>query len=121
MDVSNNSVVIILAAGKGTRMKSEKAKVLHHICRSPMIMYVVETAVQISGNNVVVVVGNQGKKVQEVVSQSADVIFAFQKEQKGTGHAVLTALPLLPEYCKHVVWLPNMLSRTMKLPAWGLS
>jgi len=105
MDVSNNSVVIILAAGKGTRMKSEKAKVLHHICRSPMIMYVVETAVQISGNNVVVVVGNQGKKVQEVVSQSADVIFAFQKEQKGTGHAVLTALPLLPEYCKHVVIL----------------
>jgi UDP-N-acetylglucosamine diphosphorylase/glucosamine-1-phosphate N-acetyltransferase len=105
MDVSTNSVVVILAAGKGTRMKSAKAKVLHHIARCPMIMYVVETAAQISGNNVVVVVGNQGKKVQEVVSKSADVIFAYQKEQKGTGHAVMSAMSVLPENCQNVVIL----------------
>jgi len=105
MDVISNSVVVILAAGKGTRMKSEKAKVLHHISGRPMIMYVVETAVQISGDNVVIVVGNQGKKVQEVVSQSSDVKFAYQEEQKGTGHAVMIALPVLPEHCQHVVIL----------------
>jgi UDP-N-acetylglucosamine diphosphorylase/glucosamine-1-phosphate N-acetyltransferase len=105
MDVLSNSVVVILAAGKGTRMKSEKAKVLHHIFDRPMIMYVVETAAQISGKNVVVVVGNQAEKVQEVVSQSADVIFAFQEEQKGTGHAVMTAMPVLPESCQNVVIL----------------
>ena len=105
MDVSNNSVVVILAAGKGTRMKSGKAKVLHHISHRPMIMYVVETAAQISGQNVVVVVGNQAEEVQAIVSQSADVKFAYQKEQKGTGHAVLTALPVLPEHCQHVVIL----------------
>lgn len=105
MNVISNSVVVILAAGKGTRMKSEKAKVLHQISHRPMIMYVVETAVQISGKNVVVVVGNQAKKVQEVVSQSADVTFAFQEEQKGTGHAVLTALPVLPDHCQNIVIL----------------
>jgi len=105
MDVISNSVVIILAAGKGTRMKSAKAKVLHHIARRPMIMYVVEAAIKISGNNVVVVVGNQAKKVQEVVSKSSDVTFAFQKEQKGTGHAVMAAMPVLPAHCQNVVIL----------------
>jgi UDP-N-acetylglucosamine diphosphorylase/glucosamine-1-phosphate N-acetyltransferase len=97
--------VVILAAGKGTRMKSDIAKVLHIISGRPMISYVVETAVEIAGTNVVVVVGNQAEQVRKIVLSNADVRFAIQREQRGTGHAVKCALPVLPEYCNEVVIL----------------
>ena len=95
--------VVILAAGLGKRMKSGKAKVLHEILGKPMIMYVVETANRIAGNNVVLVIGNQADKVREMVSESAEVIFALQKDQLGTGHAVSCALPYLPDHTQEVV------------------
>lgn len=97
--------VVILAAGLGKRMKSGKAKVLHEILGKPMIMYVVETANRIAGNNVVLVIGNQADKVREMVSESAEVIFALQKDQLGTGHAVSCALPYLPDHTQEVVVL----------------
>ena len=97
--------VVILAAGMGKRMKSGKAKVLHEIHGKPMIIYVVETANRIAGNNVVLVIGNQADKVREVVSESAEVIFALQKDQLGTGHAVSCALPYLPDHTQEVVVL----------------
>ncbi|MCK5194371.1 MAG: NTP transferase domain-containing protein, partial [Desulfobulbaceae bacterium] len=97
--------VVILAAGMGKRMKSGRAKVLHEILGKPMIMYVVETANRIAGNNVVLVIGNQADKVREVVSESAEVIFALQKNQLGTGHAVSCALPYLPDHTQEVVVL----------------
>ena len=97
--------VVILAAGMGKRMKSGKAKVLHEILGKPMIMYVVETANRIAGNNVVLVIGNQADKVREMVSESAEVIFALQKDQLGTGHAVSCALPYLPDHTQEVVVL----------------
>jgi UDP-N-acetylglucosamine diphosphorylase/glucosamine-1-phosphate N-acetyltransferase len=97
--------VVILAAGLGKRMKSGKAKVLHEILSKPMIMYVVETANRIAGNNVVLVIGNQADKVREMVSESAEVIFALQKDQLGTGHAVSCALPYLPDHTQEVVVL----------------
>ena len=62
--------MIILAAGLGTRMKSNKAKVLHEIQGRPMVSYVVETARQVAGDNVIVVVGNQAEKVRQVVSEN---------------------------------------------------
>jgi bifunctional UDP-N-acetylglucosamine pyrophosphorylase/glucosamine-1-phosphate N-acetyltransferase/UDP-N-acetylglucosamine pyrophosphorylase len=98
-------VVVILAAGKGTRMRSDKAKVLHRLNNRPMIMYVLQTALEISGNDIVVVVGNQADEVQKVVSDAANVSFAFQKEQKGTGHAVKCAMEALPHHCEQVVIL----------------
>jgi len=97
--------VVILAAGMGKRMKSGRAKVLHEILGKPMIMYVVETANRIAGNNVVLVIGNQADKVREMVSESAEVIFALQKDQLGTGHAVSCALPYLPDHTQEVVVL----------------
>ncbi len=97
--------VVILAAGMGKRMKSGRAKVLHEILGKPMIMYVVETANRIAGNNVVLVIGNQADKVREMVSESAEVIFALQKNQLGTGHAVSCALPYLPDHTQEVVVL----------------
>jgi UDP-N-acetylglucosamine diphosphorylase/glucosamine-1-phosphate N-acetyltransferase len=100
MDLSNdndNVAIIILAAGKGTRMKSSKAKVLHTVAGRPMILHVIDTAVDVAGKNVVVVIGNQAEAVRETVESRAQVLFAFQSEQLGTGHAVQCALPFIPE------------------------
>ncbi len=96
---------VILAAGLGKRMKSDKAKVLHEINGKPMVMYVIETAKKIAGDNIVVVIGKQAEKVSEIVSKEHKVIFALQKEQLGTGHAVKCALPFLPEYSEQVLIL----------------
>ncbi|MBW2562343.1 MAG: NTP transferase domain-containing protein, partial [Deltaproteobacteria bacterium] len=99
----NDVAVIILAAGKGTRMKSHKAKVLHGICGKPMIMYVVATAVRLAGNNVIVVIGHDAENVEMTVAAEFDVCFALQAEQFGTGHAVQCALPYLSKDAKDVV------------------
>jgi bifunctional N-acetylglucosamine-1-phosphate-uridyltransferase/glucosamine-1-phosphate-acetyltransferase GlmU-like protein len=70
-----------------------------------MVMYVVETAMQVAGRNVILVVGNQAEKVQAVVTKKAALMFALQEEQLGTGHAVLCALPQIPSHIKEVVIL----------------
>ncbi len=101
----NKTAVIILAAGLGIRMRSNKAKVLHKILGRPMILYAVDTAQKIAGDDVIVVVGNQAEKVREIVSKEAQIKYAYQDKQLGTGHAVLCALPYIPEHCKDVVIL----------------
>lgn len=103
--MNKNIAVVILAAGMGTRMKSNKAKVLHEIQGRPMILYVVETARKIAGNDVIVVVGNQAQQVRTIVSDTAELLFAYQEQQLGTAHAVQCALPQIPEYCDHVIIL----------------
>lgn len=102
---SGTVAIIILAAGLGTRMKSDKAKVLHAILGRPMILYVVDTARCVAGDNVVLVVGHQADVVRATVSEQATVKYAFQAEQLGTGHAVMCALPALPEGTREVVVL----------------
>lgn len=97
--------VIILAAGLGTRMRSEKAKVLHEVRGVPMILYVVEAATQVAGGDIVVVVGHQAQTVRDVVSRRAAVRYAHQDRQLGTGHAVLCAMPEVDPDCAHVVIL----------------
>ncbi|HUV50235.1 MAG TPA: NTP transferase domain-containing protein [Anaerolineae bacterium] len=104
-NIAGNVAVIILAAGMGTRMKSDKAKVLHKILGKPMVMYVVQTAKRVVGNNVIMVVGNQADKIREIVSENNELIYAIQKDQLGTGHAVLCALPYIPEHIEDVVIL----------------
>lgn len=86
----SKTAVIILAAGKGTRMKSEKAKVLHEIGGRPMLSYVLDAASELGSQKTVVIVGHQADTVKDVFSESG-VIFAEQKEQLGTGHAVMQA------------------------------
>jgi UDP-N-acetylglucosamine diphosphorylase/glucosamine-1-phosphate N-acetyltransferase len=103
--MSMEFAVVILAAGLGTRMKSNKAKVLHEVCGKPMITYVAETARKIAGNNVVLVVGNQADKVRRTVSKLGTFNFAYQQEQLGTGHAVRCALPHISHHCREVVIL----------------
>jgi len=97
--------VIILAAGLGTRMKSSKAKVLHAIHGKPMIMYVVETARKVAGDDVILVVGNQAEMVRQVVSETHSVTYAMQAEQLGTGHAAMCALAGIPEHTRQVIIL----------------
>jgi len=103
--MKNKIAVIILAAGMGTRMKSDKAKVLHEITDRPMIIYVVEAARKVAGDNVIVVIGHQGPKVRQSLSGTGDLIFAHQDQQLGTAHAVLCALPYIPAQCEEVVIL----------------
>jgi UDP-N-acetylglucosamine diphosphorylase/glucosamine-1-phosphate N-acetyltransferase len=96
--------VIILAAGLGKRMKSQKAKVLHDVLGTPMVLHVVQTARQVA-EAVVVVVGNQAEEVRRVVSAASEATFAYQDRQLGTGHAVMCALPHVPEGCDPIVIL----------------
>ncbi len=106
MNVSEKNIaVIILAAGLGKRMKSPDAKVLHLINNKPMIMYVVEQAVQIAQQDVILVVGHQAEKVKKCVSEQFRISYAFQEEQLGTGHAVSCALPIVPASAKEIVIL----------------
>ena len=83
-------ITIILAAGKGTRMNSELPKVLHQVGKKPLISHVINTAKEIGSQQIVVVVGYGAELVQKELSGS-NVDFALQKEQLGTGHAVLSA------------------------------
>jgi bifunctional UDP-N-acetylglucosamine pyrophosphorylase/glucosamine-1-phosphate N-acetyltransferase len=80
---------VILAAGQGTRMKSDLQKVLHPLMGKPMVSYAVETMRALTGTQPVLVVGREIGAVHEAVGQ--DAIFVEQAEQKGTGHAVLQA------------------------------
>jgi UDP-N-acetylglucosamine diphosphorylase/glucosamine-1-phosphate N-acetyltransferase len=96
---------IVLAAGKGTRMKSNKAKVLHSLLDRPMILYVLEMAIAAVGSNIVLVTGHQGDEVRRIVGQQFSIAFANQPQQLGTGHAVNCAMPQLTDDVKHVVIL----------------
>ena len=93
-DVEQRLTTLILAAGKGTRMQSDLAKVLHPLHNRPMIQYVVETAMAIRSDRIVVIVGYQTEDVRRAL-KSYPVIFAEQKNQLGTGHAVMQAVPFL--------------------------
>jgi len=79
--------VIILAAGKGTRFKSEKPKVLHEILGKPMIFYVKLAAEWIKPEEIIFVVGHKGHMVEEAITCER-CKFVYQEEQLGTGHAV---------------------------------
>ena len=81
--------VIVLAAGKGTRMKSKLYKVLHQVCGKSMVEYVVEAAQAIKPDKIVTIVGNGAEKVKKVLANKSE--FVLQKKQLGTGDAVLTA------------------------------
>jgi len=100
-----NVSIIILAAGLGTRMKSNMAKVLHKITGKPMISHVLVSACDIAGKDVIVVVGHQADRVKDACLKVNPVSFAFQKEQRGTGHAVLCAMPEIPETTENIVIL----------------
>jgi len=83
--------VVVLAAGKGTRMKSARAKVLHHIAGRPIIDYVLDSAAALGPKTVTVVVGHQAEAVKATLAARSGVRFAVQEPQLGTAHALLSA------------------------------
>jgi bifunctional UDP-N-acetylglucosamine pyrophosphorylase/glucosamine-1-phosphate N-acetyltransferase len=91
-------IVLIMAAGLGTRMKSEHAKVLHEVAGRPMIAWAVETARAAGAERVVAILGHQFDAVKAMLDGrygAGAIDVALQAEPKGTGHAVLCALPTL--------------------------
>ncbi len=96
---------IILAAGKGTRMKSDLVKVLHPILGLPMLSYPLDLSLnKICAQKTIVVIGHQADRVKEIFKDSR-ITFALQEEQLGTAHAVLKALPYISEFSGTVLIL----------------
>jgi bifunctional UDP-N-acetylglucosamine pyrophosphorylase/glucosamine-1-phosphate N-acetyltransferase len=95
--------VLILAAGKGTRMKSKKAKVLHVVGGAPLIQHVL-AAVHSLSHDVSIVVGHQAEKIRELIPEAK---FAEQKEQLGTGHAVMMARSQFEAFRGDLLILPG--------------
>jgi bifunctional UDP-N-acetylglucosamine pyrophosphorylase / glucosamine-1-phosphate N-acetyltransferase len=87
---------VILAAGKGTRMKSALPKVLHAIAGKPMVAHVVEAARALAPRSITVVYGHGGEQVRQVLAGHS-LNWALQAEQLGTGHAVAQAMPFVSE------------------------
>ncbi|HEX7896362.1 MAG TPA: NTP transferase domain-containing protein [Planctomycetota bacterium] len=90
---------IVLAAGKGTRMKSDRAKVLHGVLGRPVLDYVLRNLRDAGVSDIVVVVGHQADEVRKAAPGCR---FVEQTEQKGTGHAVLMAEPALAGFAGEV-------------------
>lgn len=93
LDNEEYVITIIMAAGKGTRMKSNKSKLVHKIYGKELVRRVAELAYKIGSDDVVAVVGHMREQVQEVLGDS--VKYAYQDELLGTGHAVMQAAPFL--------------------------
>src|SRR6185437_6321620 len=92
-----NVSVVILAAGLGTRMKSQKAKVLHEAGGDTLLNHIIRAAMEVAPpERMVAGVGHQAQKERESVTVPG-IRFAEQTEQKGTGHAVLCAREAVPE------------------------
>jgi bifunctional UDP-N-acetylglucosamine pyrophosphorylase/glucosamine-1-phosphate N-acetyltransferase len=86
---------VILAAGKGTRMRSDLPKVLHPLLGKPMFQYAIETARQVTGSDPVMVIGHEAEAVRRAVGSHARLV--VQEPQLGTGHAVQQSEPLFKE------------------------
>lgn len=89
--------IVILAAGKGTRMRSDKPKVLHEIAAKPMLAHVIETARSLSPTRIHVVIGHGADSIRDRFSTDEDLNWIVQSEQLGTGHAVLQAMPAVAQ------------------------
>jgi bifunctional UDP-N-acetylglucosamine pyrophosphorylase/glucosamine-1-phosphate N-acetyltransferase len=96
-------VAVILAAGKGTRMKSAIPKVLHAVGGKQMLRHVMEAAVQAGASRTIVVVGHGSEQVQAEIGNAAE--YVLQKEQLGTGHAMMQVQPALSGFSGTVLLL----------------
>jgi UDP-N-acetylglucosamine diphosphorylase/glucosamine-1-phosphate N-acetyltransferase len=96
---NNNIAAIILAAGKGKRMKSDLPKVLHEMLGRPMIEFVLDTLFSLEIDKIYVVIGYEAEKVKQALTPYQDKVnFVFQPEQRGTGHAVQMAEDALTKF-----------------------
>ena len=89
-----NLDIVILAAGKGTRMRSTKPKVMHHFLGKPFLEKVIETARTLHPKKIIPIIGYQAEEIQNYFKLQ-DLHFVIQEQQLGTGHAVIQAIPKL--------------------------
>lgn len=112
----NQTKVLILAAGQGTRMRSKNPKVLHKICGKSLLDYVIDAGKDADIQEIGVIVGFQAENVKKTLSPEIQTI--LQEEQLGTGHAVMTALPFFEELQGNLIILvgdaPLIRSETIK-------
>ncbi len=95
--------IVIMAAGKGTRLKSKRAKVLHEIGGRPLLQHVIDAAAQVvAPRDILVVVGHQAEAVQSSLGPTG-VRFILQSEQRGTGHALQCAESETRDYAELIV------------------
>jgi bifunctional UDP-N-acetylglucosamine pyrophosphorylase / glucosamine-1-phosphate N-acetyltransferase len=110
--------IVVLAAGKGTRMKSARAKVLHEVAGSPILQWVLRTAAALDPRTTTVVVGHQAEEVKAAFSHETNVTFVVQEPQRGTAHALLTAAPMLRGQTGTLILLygdvPMLTAKTVK-------
>ena len=95
---NSGTTVVILAAGKGTRMRSERPKVLHELCGRPMLGWVLDAAAGLDPERIVVVVGHGAEDVEAAARAECpdhDLHFVLQEPQNGTGHALQVAAPAI--------------------------
>ena len=96
--------IAILAAGKGTRLKSRRPKVLHEIGGKPLLAHVVAAAAQIvPAQSIFAIIGHEADKVRAAL-ESTGIGFVLQREQRGTGHAMMEAREALTPF-EHVLVL----------------
>lgn len=93
--MSNDMFSIILAAGKGNRMKSELPKVLHEVGGKAMISHVIDNLAELQINENVIVVGHKYNEIIDYLGNNNQ--YVIQHEQLGTAHAVLQAEPILKD------------------------
>ncbi|MCD5390865.1 NTP transferase domain-containing protein [candidate division NPL-UPA2 bacterium] len=92
VDMSSKDISVILAGGHGKRIKSETPKMLHKIWGVPTVLRVVNTVSEgLNNENKIIVVGIKGDEVAREIGKSKNTAFVYQKEQKGTGHALQVA------------------------------
>ncbi len=101
--MSNPLHVVILAAGEGKRMKSALPKVLQPIAGRPMLAHVIDVARALGAAGIHVVYGHGGAQVRAAFAGQADLAWAEQAEQLGTGHAVQQAMPNVPDQARVMV------------------
>ncbi len=101
----SETAAVILAAGKGTRMKSDLAKIMHKLGERPMIAWPVAAARAAGAGRIAVVVGHQADAVREYFTGANDLAFSLQAEQLGTGHAVACAGEQLTGFSGNVLIL----------------
>ncbi|WP_353246996.1 NTP transferase domain-containing protein, partial [Limnohabitans sp.] len=92
--------VVVMAAGKGTRMKSRLPKVLQRLAGVPLVQHVLNTAAQLNARSAVVITGHGAEQVEPLVlapGHALAVQCVRQEPQLGTGHAVQQAVPVLPD------------------------
>lgn len=91
-----NNIALILAAGKGTRMKSSKPKVLHEVCGKSLLKHVIDNCKVAGISKIFGIVGYQNEEIQRYIGD--EIGYVLQEKQLGTGHAVMQSIPLLQEY-----------------------